>query len=240
MSAKDKDKGPYGQGARAQGSNVARYRTIVADPPWQYSKSPGKGGDYARGVAEKHYSTMTMAEILALPVAGLAADVCELYMWVTNPVLTEQRTGGAVSPVDVVRGWGFEPKTVLTWVKRGIATGFYFRGKTEHVIYATRGDVRIVPGNREANVFETLEDEGLAFSGATSGRHSEKPDAFYDLVERISPGPYLELFARRARLGDWSYWGNESLGTAAEMEGEAAWTRQGAACLTEVRPTGEH
>jgi N6-adenosine-specific RNA methylase IME4 len=53
------------------------------------------------------------------------------------------------------------------------------------------------------------------------GAHSSKPDAFYDMVERVSPGPYLELFARRARLGDWDYWGDQSLGTA-EMGGEAA------------------
>lgn len=187
-----------------------KYRTIVADPPWRYSKGPGKSGEYARGVAERHYSTMSFEEIAALPVAALAAETCELYCWVTNPVLTEQRTEGW-SVVDVVRAWGFEPKTVLTWVKTKIGTGFYFRGKSEHVIYAVRGEVRIAPADRLPNVFE-----------GRSRAHSEKPDVFYDLVERVSPGPRVELFARRARLGDWHYWGDESLGTAELLSKEAA------------------
>lgn len=185
---------------------MSRYRTIVADPPWQYQ--PTKATEYARGVAEAHYETMTLDEIAALPVAGLAEDDAHLYMWVTNPVLTEQRTKGW-SAVDVVRAWGFEPKTVLTWVKPGISTGFFFRGATEHVIFAVRGRLPIAPSDRERNWFE-----------GPRRAHSEKPDSFYDLVERVSPGPYLEMFSRRARFG-WDYWGDQSLGTAV-MPAESA------------------
>lgn len=146
--------------------------------------------------AEAHYPTMEVSEIAALPVADLADDNAHLYMWVTNPVLTEQRTDRR--PMEVVRAWGFEPKTLLTWVKPKWGMGFFYRGRTEHVVFAVRGRCPIAPELREANVFE-----------APCGRHSEKPDAFMDMVERVSPGPYLELFARRQRFG-WDTWGNEA------------------------------
>jgi N6-adenosine-specific RNA methylase IME4 len=174
------------------------YGTIVADPPWQYQKA--QQADYQRGAAENHYPTMQVSEIAALPIAEMTAPNAHLYLWVTNKVLTEQRVDG--SALDVVRAWGFAAKTILTWVKPQIGMGFYFRGCTEHIIFATRGNAPVEAANRERNAFT-----------ANRTQHSAKPDCFYDMVERVSPGPYLELFARRARLGDWSYWGNESLGT---------------------------
>jgi N6-adenosine-specific RNA methylase IME4 len=189
-----------------------RYRTIVADPPWRYTKDPGslraKRDQPPKGrgrQAEDHYPTMTTEEIAALPITAVAEDNAHLYLWVTNPLLTDQRPDikGYLSGPDIARAWGFEPKTVVTWVKKGIGPGWYFRGATEHIIFAVRGDLPIPAAQRERNWFE-----------ASIGAHSEKPDAFYDLVERVSPGPYLELFSRRARLGDWHYWGNESLATA--------------------------
>ncbi len=173
-----------------------KYRTIVADPPWRYQTNSTMG----IRTAEAHYETMEVSEIAVLPVADLAEDDAHLYLWVTNPVLTEQRTDG--SPIAVARAWGFEPKTLLTWTKPKWGMGFFFRGRTEHVIFAVKGDLGIEASMREANLFQ-----------GSQGAHSEKPDSFYDLVERVSPGPYLELFARRARFG-WDYWGDESLGTA--------------------------
>jgi N6-adenosine-specific RNA methylase IME4 len=149
------------------------------------------------------YTTMTNAEVAALPVGELADDDAELYLWVTNPRLYGERDGQC-SPLAIIEGWGFEYKTLLTWVKTGaLGLGFYFRGQTEHVLYCTRGDVKIPPARRESNVIT-----------APRRGHSEKPDAFYDLVERVSPEPRVELFARRARLSGWDYWGDQSLGTA--------------------------
>jgi N6-adenosine-specific RNA methylase IME4 len=176
------------------------YRTIVADPPWRYTQNPPvKTGS---GVSAEHqYPTMTTDAIAALPIAIYAADVAEVYMWVTNPVLLGARPTirGHIEPVEIVRAWGFEPKALLTWHKLGpIGLGFYFRGDTEHVIYGTRGNLQIPPGLRASNHF-----------AAAKGRHSVKPDRFYELVERLSPGPYLELFARRRRFG-WDVWGNEA------------------------------
>lgn len=174
-----------------------RYATIVADPPWRYVIGKHSG---MRGTAESHYDTMSYAEIQALPVAELAQENAHLYLWVTNPLLTGQRTEG-ISGADVARAWGFEPKTVLTWAKNQIGLGFFFRAQTEHVIFAVRGRLPIEESKRESNLIL-----------APRKAHSQKPEAFYDLVERVSPGPYLEMFSRRARLG-WETWGNEALGT---------------------------
>lgn len=192
----------------AQSTPSVLYSAIVADPPWRYTKEPGKlrarreMQPRGRGrQAEDHYSTLTTEEIAALPIQGLAAKNAHLYLWVTNPLLTDQRPDikGRLSGPDIARAWGFEPKSLVTWVKPGIGPGWYFRGATEHFIFAVRGDLPVPASKRERNVLE-----------APKGRHSEKPDAFYDLVERVSPGPYLELFARRQRFG-WDTWGDEAL-----------------------------
>jgi len=164
------------------------YRTIVADPPWRY------GNTSTRGAAEDHYGTMTIEELCALPVIDRAADEAHLYLWVTNNFLKEG--------FEVVEAWGFDYKTCLTWVKPQMGMGNYFRGSTEHILFGTRGNLR-TDQNNVMNWFE-----------ARRGRHSAKPGCFYDIVEASSPGPYLEMFARSARLGDWHYWGNESLESA--------------------------
>lgn len=177
-----------------------RYATIVADPPWRYNakvsplRSGGRGGQ-----AEHQYSTMTNAELAAMPISNLAQEKAHLYMWVTNPRLIAERDGSReITPFDIVEAWGFRPITLLTWVKPGKnGTGWYFRGQTEHVIFATRGGLGIPSHRREPNVM---------FSPRS--RHSAKPESFFKLVERVSPGPYLELFARSNRRG-WDAWGNE-------------------------------
>ena len=102
---------------------------------------------------------------------------------------------------EVVRAWGFEPVTLLTWCKKQPGVGYYLRNNTEHCIFATRGEPMVPDHKPTASWFVWPRAE-----------HSKKPDAFYDLVEQVSPAPYLELFARRARFG-WDYWGDQSLGT---------------------------
>ena len=177
-----------------------KYRTIVADPPWRYTVNhPGSRDKHVRA-AEDHYETLTQQQIADIPVRDFAEQNAHLYVWVTNPVLTEQRSSGP-NVFEIVRGWGFEPKTVLTWVKSesGSGLGWYFRGDTEHVVFAVRGTLAIPADERISNVFR-----------ASRGQHSRKPDAFLDLVEQVSPGPYLEMFSRRARLG-WQTWGDEAL-----------------------------
>lgn len=171
-----------------------KYRTIVADPPWRYDN-----GTVPTGGVEHRYSTMQPEDILALPVRDMAYDDAHLYMWVTNLHLREGR------PFDILEAWGFRYVTLLTWHKLGpIGLGYYFRGETEHVLFGVRGRLSLNT-KEERNHF-----------AASKGRHSAKPDRFYELVERASPGPYLELFARRRRYG-WDVWGNEAPEEAASQ-----------------------
>lgn len=139
--------------------------------------------------AAAQYSTLSIDDIADLPVAGLAAPDAHLYLWTTNPQLP--------NAFRVVDAWGFRYITTLTWVKTGqMGMGFYFRGDTEHVLFGVRGRLPIPPHRRRRNVF----------TAAKTG-HSRKPAAFGDLVERVSPGPYVELFSRAPRLG-WDSWGH--------------------------------
>lgn len=178
------------------------YRTIVADPPWVYTRSTGLGVGRA---AADNYPLMSNADIAALPVADMAGTDAHLYLWVTNPRLF-QEAGDACGPRDIMAAWGFRYTTMLTWHKLGSpGMGWYFRGDTEHVLFGVRGKAPIAPEIRESNHF-----------AASRTGHSVKPDRFYELVERVSPGPYLELFARRRRYG-WDVWGNEAPTEAASQ-----------------------
>lgn len=159
------------------------FRTIVADPPWQYDNRA------TRGAAEDHYATLTIEQLCELPVEERAADESHLYLWTTNGFLREAFT--------VMDAWGFSYRTALTWVKPQIGMGNYFRSSTEHVLFGIRGGLR----TRDRSLRNWFE--------APRRKHSAKPDRFFDLVEVASPGPYLEMFARRRRLG-WEGWGDEA------------------------------
>ena len=170
------------------------YSTIVADPPWRYQKDLANGAK--PGAAEAHYSTMGMREMAEMPVSDLASDDAHLYLWVTVPRLYGDRGDRSFTPVDLMEAWGFEFKTMLTWVKSGSpGMGWYFRGSTEHVLFGVRGRLPIPAAVRERNVLT-----------ASRKGHSGKPPGFIDLVERVSPGPYLEMFCRQPRFG-WDSWG---------------------------------
>lgn len=130
---------------------------------------------------------MSVEDIRGLPISDLVGLNAHLYLWVTNADL----------PVglDVMRSWGFTFKTVITWVKQGnLGLGAYFRTQTEHALFGVRGSLPTL-SNNQRNVFE-----------AYKTGHSVKPAAFIDIVERSSPGPFVELFARQPRLG-WDSWG---------------------------------
>lgn len=141
------------------------------------------------------YSVLSIADLSAMPVATLAASDAHLYLWTTNAFMVEAHA--------VARAWGFEPKTILTWVKvdatgrPSMKTGYYFRGATEHVIFAVRGSLRLL----------TTAGLPTAYLWPRIGGHSVKPPAFFDLVEQASPGPWLELFCRQPRFG-WDSWGH--------------------------------
>jgi N6-adenosine-specific RNA methylase IME4 len=164
---------------------AAKFATIVIDPPWDW----GDEGDQDQlGRARPDYATMSIAQLMDLPVADLADEDCHLFMWITNRSLPK---GFAL-----MERWGFRYITTLTWVKPSFGMGNYFRGQTEHVLFGVRGSQ---PLKRK--------DVGTVFHAERGkGGHSSKPAAFYDLVESVSPGPFLEMFSRCDRA-DWTAWG---------------------------------
>jgi N6-adenosine-specific RNA methylase IME4 len=158
------------------------YSTITADPPWRYGSAATKAD------AGRHYSTMSTDEVCALPVADLAADDAHLWLWALNGMMEDGYR--------VVRAWGFTPITLVTWCKTQPGVGYYFRTNTEQCIFATRG-TPMVPDDKAMSTWFVW----------PRGKHSAKPKPFGDLVEQVSPGPFVELFARTPRLG-WDSWGN--------------------------------
>ena len=182
---------------------TGKYRTIVADQPWEYDSWPGVMSEFSpwldgpRDNRRKQidYPTLTVAEICALSVDDLAADDARLFLWTTNRYLRDAFT--------VCEAWGFSYSQTLVWCKEpmGLGPGGIFSQTTEYVITARRGS----PGRRCR-----WASTWFAFPRSGRGGHSRKPEAFQDMVESVCEGPYLELFARRQRLG-WDTWGNEAL-----------------------------
>lgn len=174
-----------------------KYKTILADPPWQFQNRTGK-------VAPEHkrlnrYPTMRLNEIACLPVSEIAADKAHLYLWVPNALLPDG--------LSVMHAWGFEYKTNIVWEKvrkdgepDGRGVGFYFRNVTELLLFGIRGhhNRTLSPARSQVNLLRTMKRE-----------HSRKPDEIYPIIERCSEGPYLELFARGTRKG-WDLWGNQA------------------------------
>ena len=174
-----------------------KYKTIYADPPWQFQNRTGK-------VAPEHkrlnrYETMKLEDIMQLPVADVSAEKAHLYLWVPNALLPEG--------LAVMKAWGFEYKTNIVWEKvrkdgmpDGRGVGFYFRNVTELLLFGIKGDKNrtLDPGRSQVNLIRAIKRE-----------HSRKPDEFIPLIESCSSAPFLELFARGNRRG-WDMWGNQA------------------------------
>lgn len=176
-----------------------QYNTIYADPPWQFQNRTGK-------VAPEHkrltrYETMTCKDIKALPVADIAADKAQLYLWVPNALLPEG--------LAVMEAWGFEYKSNIVWEKvrkdggpDGRGVGFYFRNVTELVLFGIKKksapNRTLQPARSQVNLIRAMKRE-----------HSRKPDEIIPIIEACSQGPRIELFARGVREG-WDMWGNQA------------------------------
>ena len=178
-------------------AGAVKYRTILADPPWQFQNRTGKMAPEHKRLAR--YPTMDLPAICALPVAAIIAETAHLYLWVPNALLPEG--------LRVMQAWGFAYKSNIIWYKirrdggpdrRGV--GFYFRNVTEVLLFGVRGpNARTLrQGRTQENILSTQKRE-----------HSRKPDEQYALIEGCSPGPRLEMFARGPRAG-WTVWGNQS------------------------------
>ncbi len=168
---------------------IGTFAAIMIDPPWDW----GDEGDVNQfGRAKPRYATMPYEDILALPLAKLAAPNAHLYMWITNRSLPK---GFAL-----VEAWGFRYVTCITWVKPHYGLGNYYRGQTEHLLFGVRGSLPLA-----------RHDVGTVFHADRGpDGHSSKPDEAYALIEQCSPGPYLDMFSRRQRP-DWVTWGENGI-----------------------------
>lgn len=172
-----------------------RFGTILVDPPWRFANRTGKMAPEHRRL--RRYSTMSLDEIMGLPVSEHVREKGHLYLWCPNALLAEG--------LAVMKAWGFTYKTNIVWYKTrkdggpdGRGVGFYFRNVTELLLFGVKGSLRtLAHGRRQVNIIVSRKQE-----------HSRKPDQLYQIIERCSPGPYLELFARN-RIPGWAVWGDE-------------------------------
>lgn len=179
---------------------AGEFRCLLMDPPWTYRDSgidPDGNPTGLIGAAAQHYPTMTVDQIAALPIPKLAhPEGCHLWMWITWPMI---RDGVAH---DLLDRWGFEWSSELVWKKNG-GLGRWLIVTTEVLILATK------KGKDGRHLPRTATDGILGFVEAKRRAHSQKPEETYELIERFTPGPRLELFARDKREG-WSRWGLEA------------------------------
>jgi len=159
-----------------------RFGTIYIDPPWKYSNQS------TRAATDNHYATMTIEEIADLPVQVLAGDKCHLHLWTTNAFLFESKA--------LLEKWGFEYKSVFVWVKPQIGIGNYWRVSHEFLILGVRGGLTF------------LDNSLCSWLESPRTKHSQKPDDIRAMLEKASPTPRLEMFARAVFPG-WHCWGDE-------------------------------
>lgn len=159
-----------------------KFGTVYADPPWQY------GNQATRSSTDNHYGTMPLADICALPVADLADEPSHLHLWTTSGFLFDAKR--------VIDAWGFQYKSMFVWAKPQLGIGNYWRLSHEILLTAVRGSL-------------TFADRSLkSWAELDRTSHSTKPEQVRGMVERASPGPRLELFARRTAPG-WVSFGNQ-------------------------------
>ena len=163
---------------------MKKYQIIYADPPWRYDFSPSKSRDI-----ENHYPTMLLADIKALQVPS--DDNCVLYLWVTAPKVEEG--------LEVMNSWGFKYRTCLSWDKKIIGMGRWFRNQHELLFVGLKGQIHTpLPAQRISSVY---------YEKRT--KHSKKPDYIRNKIAEWYPDlSKVELFARQKTEG-WDVWGNE-------------------------------
>jgi N6-adenosine-specific RNA methylase IME4 len=164
-----------------------RYPVVYADPPWRYEFAESD----SRAI-ENQYPTMTLDDIRAMNVSGMATDDAILFMWATSPKLAEA--------MSVIEAWGFTYRSSAVWVKPQLGMGYYFRQQHELLLVATRGSIPApAPSDRPRSVITADRTE-----------HSQKPTEFAEAIEAMYPTlPKIELFCRSPRAG-WAVWGNQA------------------------------
>lgn len=182
-----------------------RFRVVVADPPWSFSDSLGSRG------ADDKYEVLTIDDIAALPVADVMLDDSVCFMWFVASQTEEA--------CRVMRDWGFRQTQIWTWDKRRrsgkrhMGMGRLGRNSSEHLLVGVRGKTgKYLKNKRTRTIFDAqvpVDENGKIV-------HSAKPERFQSIVQRLLPGPYLELFARRQRA-PWTCLGNECPGDGLDI-----------------------
>jgi len=187
---------------------MSKYSVVYADPPWNQKAGPNLSGGYkvvdgkqvfnAKSNRSENlpYKTMSVQEIAALGVKNIVEKDAHLYLWVTNKYLLEAAA--------VIEAWGFKYSTSIIWQKNimGGGLGGAYRISHEQLLFCTRGNLKATD-----RVLGTVFNEKRPYVNGFPC-HSKKPDKFAEMIERVSPGTRIELFARSKRFG-WSVWGNE-------------------------------
>ena len=178
------------------------YGALLADPPWKFETWGSQ--DNATTDVNRHYSTMSIDEISAFPVAAIAAKDCVLFMWICWPTMHRA--------IGIMESWGFTYKTcAFAWMKANgsqvdmfsddipvqIGTGYWNRSNSEVCLLGTRGQPKRINSDVRQGII------------APRREHSRKPDGIHERIERLVAGPYLELFARQQRP-NWTVWGNQT------------------------------
>jgi N6-adenosine-specific RNA methylase IME4 len=172
---------------------MEKFSVIYCDPPWDYAgRTQHTDGDFKEGKsAINHYDTMTLEQLKELKVSDICEKDCLIFMWSSSPHL--------VQALELMRGWGFEYKTVaFVWDKQKVNPGYYTMSQVELCLVGKRGKIPIRGSRNERQFLSEMRRS-----------HSQKPDAVRDRIARMFPNVRkVELFARVATTG-WSVWGNE-------------------------------
>lgn len=180
-----------------------KFACILADPPWSYKAFSRKG--YGRS-ASRHYDTMTLADVAAMPVTDIAADDCHLFLWATASNLPQA--------IDTMAAWGFRYSTIgFSWVKLNPSEQgalFFAHADSFHVGmgHTTRHNVELCLLGRRGQP-KRLNKGVRELIVAPRREHSRKPDEIHERIEAYCAGPRIELFARRKRKG-WVAWGDQT------------------------------
>lgn len=167
---------------------MSKYKTVLIDPPWDNADSITPKSPFSTYEGGWPYPTMRLADIAALPIRGLADDDgCHLYLWTMNSFMPHA--------CYLMQHWGFMYTQLITWVKPS-GVGHWWVNRTQHMLFGYVGKMRM-ESKMMPNVF-----------GAPALIHSAKPEISYELIESVSAGPRVEIFARNQRPG-WDVWGNE-------------------------------
>lgn len=162
----------------------ARFSTVYADPPWEYDNTA------SRGAANNHYSTLDLETLMSMPIVNLCADNAHLHLWTTNAFLWDAEK--------ILRAWGFTYKSCFVWLKPQIGMGNYWRVSHEFLLFGVRGRMPFLDNTQRSWLLSRRR------------RHSQKPNAVRELIEKVSPGPYLELFGREEiPNSQWTVFGDQ-------------------------------